>query len=118
MPRSAGPRRASTRSAPRSLVPTYVMVDGLGSEVTRGTIGELWIAGPMMVPGYWQIPEGHGRTFSGGYWHSGDIGSLDAEGYVRVLDRMKDLINRGGYKVYCIEVENVLGTTPTCSNAR
>ena len=48
------------------------------------------------------------RTSSAGYWRSGDIGSKDAEGYVRVFDRKKDMINRGGYKIYSVEVENAL----------
>ena len=47
-----------------------------------------------------------------GYWKSGDIGSLDEQGYVRILDRKKDMLNRGGYKIYCIEVENTLYLHP------
>jgi acyl-CoA synthetase (AMP-forming)/AMP-acid ligase II len=66
----------------------------------------------MIIPGYWQNPEADRTAFCGGYWKSGDIGSVDADGYVRVLDRKKDLINRGGYKVYCIEVESVLARHP------
>jgi acyl-CoA synthetase (AMP-forming)/AMP-acid ligase II len=89
-----------------------VAMDDEGREVAPGTSGELWIAGPMIVPGYWQNPEADRTTFHGGYWKSGDIGSVDAEGYVRVLDRKKDMINRGGYKVYCIEVESVLARHP------
>ena len=48
------------------------------------------------------------REFSGGFWHSGDIGSMDEDGFIRVFDRLKDVINRGGYKIYTTEVENVL----------
>jgi acyl-CoA synthetase (AMP-forming)/AMP-acid ligase II len=66
----------------------------------------------MIVPGYWRNPEAGSTAFRGGYWKSGDIGSIDAEGYVRVFDRKKDMINRGGYKVYCIEVESVLARHP------
>ena len=89
-----------------------IVMDDDGREVTPGTSGELWIAGPMVVPGYWQNPEADRTAFCGGYWKSGDIGSVDAQGYVRVLDRKKDMINRGGYKVYCIEVEGVLARHP------
>ena len=89
-----------------------MVMDDDGREVAPGTSGELWIAGPMVVPGYWQNPEADRTAFCGGYWKSGDIGSLDADGYVRVLDRKKDMINRGGYKVYCIEVESVLARHP------
>jgi acyl-CoA synthetase (AMP-forming)/AMP-acid ligase II len=83
-------------------------MDDDGREVAQGESGELWIAGPMVVPGYWNNPEADRTAFCGGYWKSGDIGSVDAQGYVRVFDRKKDMINRGGYKIYCIEVEGVL----------
>jgi long-chain acyl-CoA synthetase len=60
------------------------------------------------VKGYWNNPEATAEAFVGGYWRSGDIGSVDAEGYVRVFDRQKDMINRGGYKIFSVEVENAL----------
>jgi acyl-CoA synthetase (AMP-forming)/AMP-acid ligase II len=66
----------------------------------------------MVVPGYWDNAEADATSFIGGFWKSGDIGSIDADGYVRVLDRKKDVINRGGYKIYSIEVENVLAQHP------
>jgi acyl-CoA synthetase (AMP-forming)/AMP-acid ligase II len=89
-----------------------VVMDDDGREVAPGTSGELWIAGPMVVPGYWQNPEADRTGFCAGYWKSGDIGSVDAQGYVRIHDRKKDMINRGGYKIYCIEVESVLARHP------
>ena len=89
-----------------------IVMDDEGREVAPGTSGELWIAGPMIIPGYWDNPEADRTAFCGGYWKSGDIGSVDAEGYVRVFDRKKDMINRGGYKIYCIEVESVLARHP------
>jgi long-chain acyl-CoA synthetase len=84
------------------------VMDDEGREVAPGTDGEFWIAGPMVVPGYWNNPEATEKAFSGGYWRSGDIGSIDAEGYVRIADRKKDMIIRGGFKVYPAEVENVI----------
>ena len=84
------------------------VMDDHGRELPPGVDGELWIAGPMVVPGYWQNPEATASAFSGGYWKSGDIGSVDADGYVRIADRKKDMIIRGGFKVYPAEVENVL----------
>jgi long-chain acyl-CoA synthetase len=90
-----------------------MVVDEEGREVAPGASGEVWIAGPMVVPGYWNNPEATAGSFVGGYWRSGDVGSIDANGYVRIFDRKKDMINRGGYKVYCIEVENVLGHHPS-----
>lgn len=84
------------------------VMDEQGHELARGEEGELWIAGPMVVPGYWQNPEANAASFAGGYWKSGDIGAVDAQGYVRIADRKKDMINRGGFKVYPAEVESVL----------
>ena len=83
-------------------------MDDDGREVPAGETGELWIAGPMVVPGYWDNAAATAASFSAGYWHSGDLGSIDAEGYVRVFDRKKDMLNRGGFKIYSVEVENVL----------
>ena len=88
------------------------VMDDAGREVPPGATGEIWIAGPMVVRGYWEDSAATQREFCGGYWKSGDIGLIDADGYVRILDRKKDLINRGGYKVYCAEVENVLSLHP------
>jgi long-chain acyl-CoA synthetase len=84
------------------------VVDAAGGLVPAGEHGELWIKGPMVVPGYWGKPEATAANFTDGFWRSGDIGSVDAQGFVRVHDRLKDMINRAGYKVYSAEVENVL----------
>jgi O-succinylbenzoic acid--CoA ligase len=89
-----------------------LVVDAQGREVERGEAGELWIRGPMVVPGYWKDPEATRASFTAGFWHSGDVGSIDADGYVRVFDRIKDMLNRGGYKVFSVEVENVLSAHP------
>jgi long-chain acyl-CoA synthetase len=88
------------------------VMDDDGREVEAGQSGEIWIAGPMVVPGYWDNPEGNAANFVAGYWKSGDIGSKDADGFVKVFDRKKDMINRGGYKIYSAEVENVLSHHP------
>lgn len=74
--------------------------------------GEIWIRGPMVVKGYWQNPKATAEGFTDGFWHSGDIGTMAADGFIRVLDRIKDVINRGGYKVYSSEVEAVLAAQP------
>ena len=89
-----------------------IVVDDHGCEVPRGTAGEIWIRGPMVVPGYWRDAEATRESFTAGYWHSGDVGSIDAEGFLRLVDRKKDMINRGGYKIYSVEVENVLASLP------
>lgn len=88
------------------------IMDDDGQELPRGQSGEVWIAGPMVVPRYWDNPQGTQDGFCRGYWKSGDIGTMDAQGYVQVHDRKKDMINRGGYKVFSVEVENWLLSHP------
>lgn len=86
-----------------------IFVNDEGEVVSAGNVGELLIGGPMVVPGYWENPEGNKVGFDlEGRWRSGDIGFMDEHGYVHVVDRKKDIVNRGGYKIYCIEVEGVL----------
>ena len=76
-------------------------------------VGELWVRGPVVTAGYWDRPEATAHTFGAGGWlRTGDIGRVDADGHVRVLDRMKDMIIRGGENVYCLEVESVLARHP------
>lgn len=88
------------------------IMDDAGREVATGESGELWISGPMVVPGYWNNPEANEREFTAGHWRSGDIGSIDEQGFVRVFDRKKDMINRGGYNVYSVELENLIISHP------
>ncbi len=107
LPRELAAQRADSTGW---VVPTaeIVVMDEDGREVAPGAAGELWIRGPMVVPGYWANPEATQQGFVAGYWRSGDVGSIDAEGFVRVFDRLKDMLNRGGYKIYSVEVEDVL----------
>jgi long-chain acyl-CoA synthetase len=93
------------------------VMDDDGREVPRGTPGEVWIGGPMVVPRYWDNPRATADAFVSGYWKSGDIGTLDDAGFLRVHDRKKDMINRGGYKVFSVEVENCLVGHPAVQEA-
>jgi long-chain acyl-CoA synthetase len=88
------------------------IMDEAGREVPPGETGEIWIKGPMVVPGYFANDAASRGAFVAGYWRSGDIGAIDEAGYLRVLDRLKDMINRGGYKVFSAEVEDVLHRHP------
>jgi len=88
------------------------VVDGQGGELPRGETGEIWIRGPMVVSGYWANQTATAASITEGWWHSGDLGRFDQDGYLRVLDRLKDVINRGGYKVFSSEVEAVLVQHP------
>src|SRR6476661_7498710 len=83
-----------------------------GRELPPGEIGELWIQSASVIKGYWNNPKATAESFTAGFWHSGDLGSVDAEGFVRVFDRQKDMINRGGLKIYSAEVESVLAGPP------
>jgi long-chain acyl-CoA synthetase len=89
-----------------------IVVDAAGREVPRGEIGEIWIRSGSVIKGYWNNPNATAESFTGGFWHSGDLGSVDAQNFVRVFDRQKDMINRGGLKIYSAEVESVLAGHP------
>jgi len=84
------------------------VMDANGRELPRGEIGEIWISGAQVIKGYWNNHEATAESFTGGFWHSGDLGSIDADNFIRVFDRQKDMINRGGLKIYSAEVESVL----------
>jgi long-chain acyl-CoA synthetase len=75
-------------------------------------VGELLIRGPNIVKGYWNKPEATAETFADGWLHSGDLARLDEQGFVQIVDRAKDMVNRGGENVYCVEVENALAAYP------
>ena len=75
-------------------------------------VGELLIRGAHVVQGYWGRPEATAEAFTDGWLHSGDLARIDAAGFTYVVDRAKDMINRGGENVYCVEVENVLAAAP------
>jgi long-chain acyl-CoA synthetase len=93
------------------------VMDSEGVEVPYGSPGELYIAGAMVVPGYFNNPEATEREFKAGYWKSGDLGIMDEKGYLRIIDRIKDVINRGGYKIFASEVENILLDHPAVIEA-
>ncbi len=80
-------------------------------------VGELLVRGPNVVQGYWAKPEASAETFVDGWLHTGDVARIDPDGLVYIVDRMKDMINRGGENVYSIEVENVLAGAPDVGEA-
>jgi len=93
------------------------IVDPEGTELPAGEPGELLIKGSKVVRRYWNKPEVNKETFTDGWLHSGDIARIDEDGYVYIMDRIKDMINRGGEKIYSIEVENVLYSNPKILDA-
>ncbi len=84
-------------------------------EVPPGTRGEIVIRGPNVMKGYYKRPEATAEAFRSGWFHSGDIGIIDEDGYVQIVDRTKDMILRGGYNVYPRELEEVIMTHPAVS---
>ena len=75
-------------------------------------VGELLIRGGNVVAGYWNKPDATSATFDKGWLHTGDMARLSPEGFTYIVDRAKDMINRGGENVYCVEVENALAAAP------
>jgi acyl-CoA synthetase (AMP-forming)/AMP-acid ligase II len=80
-------------------------------------VGELLVRGQNVVRGYWAKPEATAETFVDGWLHTGDLGRVDDDGLLYIVDRMKDMINRGGENVYCIEVESALASAPGIGEA-
>jgi long-chain acyl-CoA synthetase len=93
------------------------IVDAEGKEAPPGGIGEIWIKGPNVVTGYWNKPEATAESFTEGWLHSGDVGRVDEEGFLFIVDRAKDMVIRGGENVYCVEVESVLYDHPAVMDA-
>jgi long-chain acyl-CoA synthetase len=93
------------------------LVDDHDNEVPRGEPGELVMRGPFVMKGYWNRDEATREVMRGGWFHTGDVATVDADGYFFIVDRKKDLIIRGGYNVYPREIEEVLYTHPAVREA-
>ncbi len=93
------------------------IIDPEGKALPAGEPGELLVRGPNMMLGYWNQPEATRTTIRNGWIHSGDIGYIDAEGYLHVIDRMKDMIVSGGENVYPAEIEKVILEIPGIEEA-
>ncbi|MDH6216832.1 class I adenylate-forming enzyme family protein [Streptomyces pseudovenezuelae] len=93
------------------------IVDEQGAEVPFGEQGEILVRGPQVVPGYWRRPDATAETFPDGELRTGDIGFMDPQGWLYVVDRKKDMINASGFKVWPREVEDVLYTHPAVREA-
>ena len=89
-----------------------VIADDDGAALPNGQTGEIWLRAPGTVKGYYANPEGTATEFVDGFWKSGDLGYLDEDGYLFIVDRKKDMIITGGFNVYAIEVEAALSEHP------
>ena len=100
-------------STGKALVHTeFRIVDDEGNDCAPDQVGELWVAGPNITPGYWNKPEATAASFEGRWLKTGDAARTDDEGFVYIVDRWKDMYISGGENVYPAEVENVLYQLP------
>ncbi|TWT08790.1 long-chain fatty acid--CoA ligase [Reyranella sp. CPCC 100927] len=104
----AGGRYRSCGQA--ALSATVLIVDENDREVPRGTVGELIVRSPTVMQGYWNNPEATAEALRGGWLHSGDAAWMDDEGFVFIVDRIKDMIITGGENVYPAETESAIST--------
>ena len=86
------------------------IVDAAGNTLSMGQVGELWVHGPQVVRGYWNQPDATAESFQDGWLKTGDLARIDDEGFCYIVDRLKDVIIRGGENIYSVEVENILQT--------
>ncbi|WP_234442724.1 class I adenylate-forming enzyme family protein [Streptomyces sp. FxanaA7] len=112
----AGPRRAGTVGLPFPGQEIRI-VDAAGSEVPTGADGEVVVRGPNVMRGYLGRPEETAQVLVDGWLHTGDVGRLDADGYLTLVGRAKDMIIRGGENIYPKEIEDVLVGDPAVLEA-
>ncbi|MGB5333798.1 MAG: AMP-binding protein, partial [Woeseiaceae bacterium] len=107
-----------SRSCGQSLIGVQVkIIDSAGNELPTGEVGELAARGPNIMKGYWNKPEQTAEVLVDGWYRSGDMGYMDDEGFVFLVDRAKDMIVSGGENVYCSEVEEALYKHPAVLEA-
>jgi long-chain acyl-CoA synthetase len=109
-----GPIAEKRKSAGRAAAGVEIRIvdSATGKELPRNTVGEIAIRGAGVMLGYWRKPEETERALRNGWLHTGDGARMDEDGFVYIVDRVKDMINRGGENVYCVEVENALAAAP------
>ena len=94
------------------------LLDDDGNEVAQGAVGELCVRGPLVMQGYWKLPDETAEALRGGWLHTGDLARADENGYLYIVDRAKDMIISGGFNVFPREVEDILdahrGVGMTC----
>ena len=113
-----GPDAGKLGSAGRTLPAFSIRIaDDAGHEVPVGTVGEIQVSGPGVMTSYWRAPELTAATLQGGWLRTGDLGTLDAEGFVSVVGRLKDMIITGGENVFAGEVESALMYHPAVQAA-
>jgi len=107
--RAKGRHKAAGRSIPGVEI---IIVDEHDKPVPPRTVGQLLMRGPNLMMGYWNWPEETEKALKGGWMHTGDGGFPDEDGFVYIVDRVKDMIISGGENIYSVEVENVIALHP------
>jgi long-chain acyl-CoA synthetase len=108
-----GPHAGRLKSCGQAVLTCEVkVVDANRQEVLRGTAGELAIRGPNIMKGYWNKPDETAAVLDNGWYYSGDGATMDEDGFVYIVDRLKDMIISGGENVYSAEVENAISLIP------
>jgi long-chain acyl-CoA synthetase len=102
-------RRLQSCGRPAVLVDVRI-ADENDNEVPRGMVGEVQVRGPNIMKGYWNLPDVTANALRGGWYHSGDGGMMDEDGYVYIVDRLKDMIISGGENIYSAQVESAIST--------
>ncbi len=112
-----GPNAGRLRSAGRAAMLAEVrVVDDADVEQPTGAVGEIVVRGPTVMKGYWNQPEVTAHTLRGGWMHTGDLGYLDADGFLFLVDRKNDMIISGGENVHTTEVENAVASHPAVAD--
>jgi acyl-CoA synthetase (AMP-forming)/AMP-acid ligase II len=93
------------------------IVDAGGAVLPAGSTGEVVCRSPQVTSGYWRLPEATAQSLRDGWFHTGDVGRMDADGYLYICDRLKDMIVSGGENIYPAEVEAVLSAHPAVQDA-
>jgi acyl-CoA synthetase (AMP-forming)/AMP-acid ligase II len=109
--------RAGTVGTPVSLTEDRIADPESGRELPPGEVGELWVRGPQVMKGYYNDPEATARALVGGWLRTGDLARRDEEGYVVIVDRLKELIKTDGFQVAPVEIENALSEHPAVRDA-
>jgi long-chain acyl-CoA synthetase len=107
-------QRARLASAGREAVGAEIrIVDTTGNDVPPGEMGEILVKSRSVIAGYWKMPEESARVIRNGWFHTGDVGYLDPDRYLFVVDRIKDMVISGGVNIYTKEIEGVLYQHPS-----
>jgi len=101
-------RKAGTVGLPLPNTEVRVVDPETGQDAATGAPGELWVRGPQVMRGYWKKPDETAEVFSDDWFKTGDIVQIDSDGFVKIVDRIKEMIIVGGFKVAPSEVEDIL----------